>query len=70
MIAQEGINGSVGGSDEATEMYRKVINAHPLFNDMDFKESEGGAECFPRMQITLKQTIVNLGIDLRELTAD
>ena len=43
------------------------MNAHPLFNDMDFKESEGGAECFPRMQITLKQTIVNFSIDPENL---
>jgi predicted sulfurtransferase len=70
LIAQEGINGSVGGSDEATEKYKEAMNAHPLFNDMDFKESEGDAECFPRMQVTAKPTIVNLGIDPRELTAD
>ena len=69
-IAQEGINGTVGGTDEATQAYKDVMNAHPLFNNMDFKESEGGAEYFPRLRVTAKDTIVNLGVDTRELTAE
>lgn len=69
-IAQEGINGTVGGSDEATAQYKQAMNNHPLFNGIDFKESEGGAECFPRMKVTAKSTIVNLGVDPREFTAE
>ena len=70
LIAHEGINGTVGGSFEATELYKATMNVHPLFNSIDFKESEGGAECFPTMKVATKSTIVNLGIDPRELTAD
>ena len=70
LIAQEGINGTVGGSVEATEQYKEAMNAHPLFSGMDFKESEGSAECFPKMKVAAKSTIVNLGVDPRELTAE
>lgn len=69
-IAQEGINGTVGGTDEATESYKEAMNNHPLFCEMDFKESEGGADYFPRIQVTAKKTIVNIGIDPRELPVE
>ncbi len=70
LIAQEGINGTVGGTDEACESYKEAMNTHPLFSDIDYKESEGGAEYFPRLQVTAKDTIVNLGVDPRDLKAE
>lgn len=62
-IAPEGINGTVGGTTEATEKYKEAMNQHPVLFGMDFKESEGGAEHFPRLQITAKKCAVNFGID-------
>jgi predicted sulfurtransferase len=70
LIAQEGINGTVGGTDETTNRYKDYLNAHATFCDMDIKESEGGAEYFPRLRVCAKSTIVNLGIDPKELTAE
>ena len=69
-IAQEGINGTIGGTDEATDKYKEAMNNHPLFADIDYKESPGGADYFPRLQVTAKSTIVNLGVDPREVTAE
>ena len=68
LIATEGINGTVGGSDEATQAYVKAMNEHPLFGDIDFKTAQGGAEDFPRMKISIKKEICHLGIDPEQLT--
>jgi predicted sulfurtransferase len=68
LLAQEGINGTVGGSDESTQEYIKAMNEHPLFGNIDFKTAPGGAEAFPRMKISIKKEIVHLGIDPEALT--
>lgn len=68
LLAHEGINGTVGGSDEAAQAYIKAMNEHPLFGGIDFKFSQGGAEAFPRMKISVKNEIVHLGIDPKTLT--
>jgi len=68
LLAHEGINGTVGGSYEATQAYIKAMNEHPLFGGIDFKTAPGGADAFPRMKISIKKEIVNLGIDPEKLT--
>ena len=62
LIAHEGINGTVGGSAEGTESYKEYMLAHPLFSDVDFKESEGEADYFPRLMVKVKKEIVNLNL--------
>lgn len=62
IIAQEGINGTLGGSDSATERYKQIMSKHPLLGDMDIKESTGNANCFPRLRIVIKNEIVHLGL--------
>ncbi len=69
LIATEGINGTLGGTAEATEAYKKAMNEHPYFGDIDFKESEGSEEHFPRLRIVEKKEIVNLGIAPDQLKA-
>lgn len=68
LLAHEGINGTVGGSKQATEAYIQAMNEHPLFGNIDFKTAPGGSEAFPRMKISIKKEIVNLGIDPEKLT--
>lgn len=68
LLAHEGINGTVGGSDEAAQAYIQAMNEHPLFGGIDFKTAPGGSEAFPRMKISIKKEIVNLGIDPEKLT--
>jgi predicted sulfurtransferase len=63
ILGHEGINGTVGGTDEACERYKEIMAKHPIFNDIDFKESAGGADCFSKLQIKIKNEIVNLGLD-------
>ena len=63
IIAHEGINGTVGGSIKNIEHYIAAMRQDPLFNDIDFKKSEGNADCFPRLRIVVKDEIVRLGLD-------
>jgi len=69
IIASEGINGTLGGTDQTINAYLTVMRAHPLFDDIDFKESEGVADHFPRLRVVVKKEIVHLGIDPHQLKA-
>lgn len=70
LIAREGINGTLGGSTESTDRYKAIMLAHESFTTMDFKENSGSAEDFPRLRIATRPTIVNLGVDPQEITAN
>lgn len=63
LVAHEGINGTLGGTLENIELYKKAMLAHDLFATIDFKESSGSAEHFPRLKVQVKKEIVRLGID-------
>lgn len=69
IVASEGINGTLGGSSDALEEYKKAMESNALFKDIDFKESEGSAECFPKLMIKIKDEIVNLGLDKKKYRA-
>lgn len=68
IIATEGINGTLGGTVEATDAYINAMNAHPLFDKIDFKESPGSADDFPKLKVMVKSEIVRLGISPQELS--
>lgn len=63
LIATEGINATLGGSEAMIDRYKALMNGHELFSEIDFKESAGGAECFVRLSIKVKDEIVRLGKD-------
>lgn len=69
LLGTEGINATLGGQSEHIERFKAIMSAHPLFSDIDFKESAGCADDFPRMQIKIRTEIVALGINPQELTA-
>ncbi len=68
LISHEGINGTLGGTAENANRYKKLMSEHELFGDIDFKESEGGSECFPRLSIKIRNEAVSLGIPYDQLT--
>lgn len=72
ILAPEGINGTVAGSEEATQAYIKAMADHQLFGGIDFKESNVPADYtyFDRLRVVVKNEIVNLGINPQELSAD
>lgn len=70
IIAHEGINGTLGGAAHNTQAYIEAMRAHPLFTDVDFKDSSGSTDHFPRLRVVVKKEIVNLGIDPRITARD
>jgi predicted sulfurtransferase len=70
VLAHEGINGTLAGSKDAIETYKKLMSAHELFENIDFKESNGDQSCFPKMQIKIKNEIVRMDIDPSKVTSE
>ncbi|XP_078116173.1 thiosulfate sulfurtransferase/rhodanese-like domain-containing protein 2 [Sander vitreus] len=64
-VATEGINGTVGGTNMATDVYIDAMRSHPLFkmDKEDFKTSDGGAGCFKDLRIGVYKEIVPMGMD-------
>lgn len=63
ILAHEGINGTIGGTDEQCKEYIAAMNQHELFSNIDFKTADGGSESFPKLKISIKNEIVRLGVD-------
>ncbi|XP_074530415.1 thiosulfate sulfurtransferase/rhodanese-like domain-containing protein 2 [Halichoeres trimaculatus] len=64
-VATEGINGTVGGTNTATDLYVKAMCSHHVFKmkEEDFKTSDGGAECFTDLRVGVYKEIVPMGVD-------
>lgn len=69
ILAEEGINGTVGGTIDEVDQYKQIMLEHELFSDVDFKESMSDGEPFPRLRIVVKNEIVHLGLDPKVITA-
>ncbi len=69
ILATEGINGTLGGRVEDIENYINQLNNHELFKDIDFKESIGNSDCFPKLKILIKDEIVKLKVDTNLINA-
>jgi predicted sulfurtransferase len=64
LIATEGINATVGGAPHQVDQYVALVKEHPLFSDVDFKESyTHSGEPFPKLKVKVRPEIVRLGID-------
>jgi UPF0176 protein len=61
LIAEEGINGTVGGSPEAADAYRAWCGNHPLLHVMPFKINHGQAVPFKKLAVKVRKEIVTLG---------
>ena len=68
IIAKEGINGTLEGSEENTEKYKQMLRSlgkdpntkgMGKFADIEFKESDGTGDAFPRMKIRVRNEIVS-----------
>ncbi len=58
IIAEEGINGTVEGTTNATKKYMKAVLKNPLFNDIHFKVSDGNGDAFPKLSVKVRKEIV------------
>jgi len=61
LLAREGINGTIAGSDRAIDRVVAFIRALPGLADLDVKYSAAEAMPFHRMKVRLKREIVTMG---------
>ena len=61
LLAREGINGTIAGSDEAIETVLAHIRTIPGCRDIEVKNSRAGTMPFERMKVRLKREIVTMG---------
>lgn len=61
LLAGEGVNGTIAGSDEAIERVLDHIRALPGCANLGFKESRADVLPFHRMKVRIKREIVTMG---------
>jgi UPF0176 protein len=61
LIAAEGINGTLAGSEVAIEQYIQTLRADKRFADIEIKISAGDANTFPKLAVKVRAEIVTLG---------
>jgi UPF0176 protein len=61
LLAHEGINGTIAGSDDAIDHVLAHIRALPGCIDLDVKESRAQTMPFHRMKVRIKREIVTMG---------
>ena len=62
ILAEEGINGTISGSQEAIADVLANLRSLPELGDLESKESTANKLPFPRLKVKIKPEIVTLGI--------
>jgi UPF0176 protein len=62
LLAQEGINGTISGTQPSVEAVLAYLKSDPRLSDIDIKLSPANALPFERLKVRLKQEIVTLGL--------
>ncbi|MCX8106219.1 MAG: rhodanese-related sulfurtransferase [Ignavibacterium album] len=58
-FAKEGVNGTVSGTLDNIEKYKKHLTSYPEFSDIWFKEDDFNSHAFKKMLVRLKKEIVH-----------
>lgn len=66
LVAEEGLNGTVSGTVEATNKYMETMHEDPRFADMVFKVDEHDGHAFKKMHVRHRKEIVTLRLDEEE----
>ena len=66
LLAKEGINGTVAGSNESIDKIKVSLKKKNLLNESNFKISFSSIEPFPRLKIKIKDEIVSIGNKLAD----
>ena len=64
LVAPEGLNGTVSGTIEACNAYRRTVAEDPRFADMVFKVDETSDHAFRKMFVRVKKELVTFRADL------
>ena len=62
LVAREGINGVLAGTDEALQGVESALRQDPRFADLSFKRSACTTEPFGRMKVHSRPEIVSVGL--------
>lgn len=62
IIANHGINGTLGGDIKDLKSYVKQTKNYPLFKHIVFKWSDGAREDFPRLSVKVRPELVTFGV--------
>jgi UPF0176 protein len=62
LLAEEGINGTIAGSQAAIDAILSFLRADHRFADLEHKESLADVQPFDRLKVRLKSEIVTLGV--------
>lgn len=60
IIADHGINGTLGGTHKALKAYTREMNAHSTLKDIEYKWSDGTGDDFPRLSVKVRPELVTL----------
>ncbi|MEX0748795.1 MAG: rhodanese-related sulfurtransferase [Candidatus Saccharimonadales bacterium] len=63
IVADQGINGTLGGHVEDLKRYVREMNQHPMFKGIQYKWSEGVGDDFPRLSVKVRPELVTLAPD-------
>ena len=63
LLAHEGINGTIAGSDAGIGNVLAYLRAQPELKDLEHKESRASKAPFLRMKVRLKKEIVTMGVE-------
>lgn len=61
LLAEHGINGTIGGNIKDLKQYVKETKTHPAFKGIVFKWSDGTGRDFPRLSVKVRSEIVTFG---------
>jgi len=62
LIAEHGINGTLGGDVVDVKKYVRTMKQHPLFKGTQYKWSDGAGEDFPKLKVKVRPEIVSFKV--------
>ncbi len=63
LVAHEGINGTVSGTEEQTSAYIEYMHGHPLFHDMPIKVDDADEHVFKKLFVRPKKELVTFRLE-------
>ena len=69
LLGDEGINGTIAGSEEATASYIKAMDRHAYFGEIAYKKDMVSQNPFKRLRIKVRPEIVTLGVSVDPLNS-
>lgn len=67
LVASEGINGTVSGLKEDTDLYKQAMVNNPLFKGIVFKEDEEDGHVFKKMHVRPRSELVTLRLNEEDI---